>query len=154
MIRGIHHAAISVPDLNKAMTFYCDLLGFEKILKFKWAVGSESSDKVNGLTDTAVKAVIIKKGNACLELFQYSSPEPKPGAIDRPVCDHGITHICLDVTDIEAEYERLKSLGMVFHCPPQSNESISVTYGRDPFGNVVELQEIFDKSLPTMLQWD
>ncbi|HJP36347.1 MAG TPA: VOC family protein, partial [Gammaproteobacteria bacterium] len=61
----------------------------------------------------------------------------------RPVCDHGITHLCLQVSDIDAEYERLKAAGMVFHCPPQAvGDAIHATYGRDPDGNVVELLEI------------
>jgi hypothetical protein len=49
----------------------------------------------------------------------------------------------LQVTDIEAEYERLKAAGMVFHCPPQSvGSELVATYGRDPDGNVVELLEV------------
>ena len=30
MITGIHHVAISVPDLDKAVSFYHEILGFEK----------------------------------------------------------------------------------------------------------------------------
>ena len=31
MIRGIHHTAISTGDLDRAVQFYKDLLGFEEI---------------------------------------------------------------------------------------------------------------------------
>jgi hypothetical protein len=49
------------------------------------------------------------------------------------------------VTDIDAEYERLKAAGMVFHCPPQAaGKGFRATYGRDPDGNVVELLEVKD----------
>jgi predicted enzyme related to lactoylglutathione lyase len=48
----------------------------------------------------------------------------------------------MDVTDMEAEYERLGQAGMRFHCPPmQISRSTKVTYGRDPDGNVIELYE-------------
>ena len=62
----------------------------------------------------------------------------------RPVCDHGITHLALQVSDIEAEHQRLADAGMFFHCPP--GEQIRAIYGRDPDGNVVELMEVADNS--------
>jgi predicted enzyme related to lactoylglutathione lyase len=50
--------------------------------------------------------------------------------------------LCLEVTDIDAEYTRLCAAGMLFHCPPQRvGDSLRVTYGRDPDGNVIELLE-------------
>ena len=80
------------------------------------------------------------------ELFQYATPQPHPSDSNRPVCDHGITHLCLQVTDIDAEYARLKAAGMRFHCPPQEYTSgLWATYGRDPDGNVVELLEVQDR---------
>ena len=59
------------------------------------------------------------------------------------MCDHGITHLCLQVEDIDGEYERLKAAGMTFHCAPQkAGKGLRATYGRDPDGNVVELLEV------------
>jgi predicted enzyme related to lactoylglutathione lyase len=59
------------------------------------------------------------------------------------VCDPGITHLCFDVVDLDWEYERLSNAGMTFHCSPQDVAAgIRTTYGRDPDGNVVELQEV------------
>jgi len=36
MIRGIHHTAISTGDLDRALKFYRDLLGFEVAMEFEW----------------------------------------------------------------------------------------------------------------------
>ena len=153
MIRGIHHTAISTGDLDRAVRFYKDLLGFEEIFSSAWEVGAVVADNITGLKDSSARLVMLKAGNACIELFQYASPRPKPGEPRRPVCDHGITHICLDVTDIAAEYERLKAAGMPFHCPPQEfEEGIRATYGRDPDGNVVELLEVRDPQNPIALK--
>jgi catechol 2,3-dioxygenase-like lactoylglutathione lyase family enzyme len=144
MIRGIHHTAISTGDLQRSLAFYCDLLGFEKVFEGGWPAGIEVADDITGLSGSSAQLVMLRAGNACIELFQYASPAPSPGNPNRPVCDHGITHICLDVTDVDAEYERLLAAGMRFHCPPQDLGGSRVTYGRDPDGNVVELQEIHD----------
>jgi len=144
MIRGIHHTAISTGDLQRSLAFYCDLLGFEKVFEGGWPAGVEVADDITGLSGSSAQLVMLRVGNAYIELFQYTSPAPSPGDPNRPVCDHGITHICLDVTDVDAEYERLLAAGMRFHCPPQDLGGSRVTYGRDPDGNVVELQEIRD----------
>lgn len=142
MIRGIHHTAISTGDLERLLRFYRDLLGFEEVSSFSWNVGSKESDKITGLRDSSARAVMLKAGNAFLEIFEFATPTPKTGDANRPVCDHGITHICLAVSGIEEEYERLKASGMIFHCAPTTSTSGKVTYGRDPDGNVVELLEV------------
>jgi catechol 2,3-dioxygenase-like lactoylglutathione lyase family enzyme len=151
MIRGIHHTAISTRDLQRSLGFYRDLLGFEQIFTSEWECGSEAADKITGLKDSSAKVVMLKAGNACVELFEYSSPPPRPGDANRPACDHGITHLCLDVRDIQAEYERLRAAGMVFHCAPQTMAGVSATYGRDPDGNIVELLEVRDTRNPIAL---
>jgi len=145
MIRGVHHTAISTGNLERALGFYRDLLGLRVVFEFAWPVGTEVADRVTGLVGSSARAVMLSAGNAIIELFQYGSPAPKAADPRRPVCDHGITHICLDVTDLDSEYARLKAAGMEFHCPPQDiGMGIRTTYGRDPDGNVVELQEILD----------
>lgn len=151
MIRGIHHTAISTGNFDRSLAFYRDLLGFEMAMEFEWPKGTAFADSITGLKDSAARTAMLKAGNMMLELFEYSSPTPKEGNPGRPVCDHGITHICVDVVDIDSEYERLKSAGMTFHCPPQDLGIAKATYGRDPDGNVVELQEVLEKSSPMAL---
>ena len=152
MIRGIHHTAISTGDLQRALVFYRDLLGFESVLEFSWPAGAEVADRITGLEGSSAQAAMLRAGNTFIELFQYGSPTPRAGDSNRPVCDHGITHLCLDVRDVDAEYERLKAAGMRFHCPPQDlGGGARTTYGRDPDGNVIELQEITDPASPVAL---
>lgn len=145
MILGIHHTAISTSDIERSLRFYRDLLGFKEVFTSSWEVGTEITDRIVGLRDSSARVVMLRAGNACVELFQYATPEPKLGDVNRPVCDHGITHLCLQVSDIDAEYARLLAAGMRFHCPPQPAGSLRVTYGRDPDGNVVELLEVRDR---------
>lgn len=151
MIRGIHHVAISTPDIERLLGFYRDLLGFKEVQRVEWPAGSEQIDRIVGLRDSAAKQVMLKAANACIELFEYRQPEPKPMNPRRPVCDHGHTHLCLDVVDIDSVYERLRAAGTEFHCPPQRMGSVCATYGRDPDGNVFELQELLDPADPMQL---
>jgi catechol 2,3-dioxygenase-like lactoylglutathione lyase family enzyme len=151
MIRGVHHTAISTGNLERALAFYRDLLGFRVLSEFAWPVGTETADKITALRDSSARVVMLHAGNAVIELFEYTSPTPRPSDPQRPVSDHGITHICLDVKDLDAEYERLTAAGMRFHCPPQDLGAAKTTYGRDPDGNVIELQEVLDDRSPLAL---
>jgi catechol 2,3-dioxygenase-like lactoylglutathione lyase family enzyme len=144
MLEGIirvHHIAISTPDLERLVAFYRDVLGFEVIEEFDWEKGDQAADQVTGLKDSAAKAVMLKGGNFHLEIFEFQSPPPKPVDPNRPVCDHGLTHFSFEVTDVQAVYDRLKKAGVRFNCPPEKLGDLGTAiYGRDPDGNVIELQ--------------
>lgn len=143
MIRGIHHTAISTPNLDRLLGFYRDLLGFEQISGGDFG-GDARIDAVVGLPNASGRAAMVKSGTVIIEFFEYKTPAGQPQATRRPVNDHGITHIAIAVSDIEAEYERLKKAGIAFHCPPQHMGTLKATYGRDPDGNVFELLEVID----------
>ena len=144
MLKGIirvHHIAISTPDLERLVAFYRDVLGFEVIEEFDWEKGDQAADQVTGLKDSAAKAVMLKGGSFHLEIFEFQSPPPKPVDPNRPVCDHGLTHFSFEVTDVQAVYDRLKKAGVRFNCPPEKLGGLGTAiYGRDPDGNVIELQ--------------
>lgn len=142
MIHGINHVAISTPDIERLAAFYRDLLGFTQVFKLNWEIGNQALDSITGLRDSSARIIMLRLGNACLELFEYATPPPRAGAPDRPVCDHGITHLCLQVSGIESEYARLRDAGVTFHCAPVTvGGGIWATYARDPDGNVFELLE-------------
>lgn len=144
MIIGFHHAAISTPDLDRCVHFYTEVVGCEIAWEFAWPAGTPEADEMTGLVNSAARAVMLKLGDNHLELFEYSSPTPEALDPDRPVCDHGITHVCLLVQDLHDEYERMKAAGMRFHSEPLEQDSGYVVYGRDPDGNVVELIEFLE----------
>lgn len=144
MLKGFHHAAISTPDLDRSLRFYRELFGCTVVREFGWPAGIPEADALTGLRNSSARAVMLRLGDSYLEIFEFSSPTPRPGDPDRPACDHGITHICLEVRDSQAEYARLKAAGMRFHAPPQAQDGGFVTYGRDPDGNIVELLEFGD----------
>jgi len=139
MIHGIHHTSIAVSDLDKMLGFYRDLIGFRLIHEGSWEVGNARLDALVGLEGSSARYVMLHGGNLYLEMFQYSSPVGRPGDPDRPVCDAGLTHICLVTDDIDADYERLCAAGTRFHAPPGPPGVMRATYGRDPEGNVFEL---------------
>jgi catechol 2,3-dioxygenase-like lactoylglutathione lyase family enzyme len=141
MIKGFHHAAISTPDLKRCIDFYTNVIGGEVAWTFGWPEQTPEADEVTGLKNSAADAVMLKIGDSFLEVFEFAAPRQDPSTEERPVHHYGITHVSLEVTDIQAEYERLKAAGMPFNCAPKTQEGSAMVYGRDPDGNVVELIE-------------
>jgi len=145
-IKGIHHTAISVPSLNAAEEFYCNRLGLRKVLRWDFDT-SEIGDQITGVKNAAAKTIMVDAGNTYLEIFEFTSPQARAQG-DRPVCDHGYTHIAFDVdmAEIENVYRELEAAGVKWHCglsgSPEDDGSMRMTYGRDPFGNVIEIQAL------------
>src|SRR5437868_5845712 len=140
MIKGLHHAGISVRDLDRSIEFYCGLLGMELLAQD--AFGGQAMDRITRLTGARGRGAMLRAGGQQVELFEFAVPAPKLQDSARPVCDHGISHVCIEVNDLPAEYERLKASGVEFHCAPQHFGDMQATYARDPDGNVVELLQI------------
>lgn len=142
MIVGIHHVAISVPDMTEATRFYVDVLGLTEVFGGDWDGTRPEADAVIGLDATATEMKMLRGANAFVELWCYRNPEPSPRDPAYSPADHGIAHFCLQVDDIDAEWERLRSGGMTFHGPPVTLGENRSVYGRDPFGNIIEIFEV------------
>lgn len=148
MIIGVHHIAISVPDLERAIEFYGGLLGFERVSESEWDRDFPAADRAIGLAETSARMAMLKAANVFVELWQYRHPEPRD-LTSRP-CDLGYPHMALQVSDLAGEYQRLKAGGMAFVGDPVDFGRSSAIYGRDPFGNVIELYEIRDPQAPQL----
>jgi catechol 2,3-dioxygenase-like lactoylglutathione lyase family enzyme len=140
VIRGINHVGISVSNLDRSVKFYQDNFGMTVVMQN--AFGGEQFDRILGLRGVNGQAALLRVGDMQLELFEFFQPSPKHLDPQRPVSDHGISHFCIEVTDIEGEYRRLTEAGVSFHSPPIDFSGIAkATYGRDPDGNVFELRD-------------
>ena len=148
MIRHIHHTGLSTPDLDRAVRFYRDLFGFEVLTRFTMPPGSPGMDEMLALPGVGFSAALLRLGKTMIEVFEFSDPEPVRAPAQRRVCDHGLTHLCFQVDDVKAEYERLSAAGMVFHCAPKDGDGAAYVYGRDPDGNAIELIEFHGTDNP------
>jgi catechol 2,3-dioxygenase-like lactoylglutathione lyase family enzyme len=141
MIKGIHHIGISVADLSRSLEFYRDLLDMVVIVKPQ-PFGGELYDRILGLTGAQGRVAVVRRGTLELELFEFKQPTPTRKRQSCPVSDHGLSHFCIAVADIESTYKHLANAGVSFHCPPLTfGGGTKATYGRDIDGNVFELLE-------------
>jgi catechol 2,3-dioxygenase-like lactoylglutathione lyase family enzyme len=147
MIRGLFHVGISVSNLERSIRFYGEGLGLEVLVNGAFA--GERYERILGLPGARGRVALLKGPDLQLELFEFAAPQPRASDVDRPVCDHGISHFCIGVTDIDMAYRRLSDAGARFHCPPLEFPKLGkATYGRDIDGNVFELFEAAGSATP------
>jgi methylmalonyl-CoA/ethylmalonyl-CoA epimerase len=98
MLKKIHHIGIVVPDLEKAMNFWRDLLGLALV---KTAV----------VQDQGVKAALLKAGESEIELLEPIVPENGVGKfLTRR--GGGLHHVCFETEDVASELSRARAKGI------------------------------------------
>ncbi|WP_439533868.1 VOC family protein [Polymorphobacter sp.] len=142
MIIGVHHLAISTPDIDRFVDYYHRMFGFEQVGGGGWEPGNDRIDRMVGLPASSARYAMIRLSTLHIEVFEYTAP--RGHAVHPRMCDHGLTHLCLYTNDIEADYQRLAAQGMAFNCPPGGSGATRATYGQDCDGNTVELLQIVD----------
>ena len=138
-VTGIHHAGIVVPDLERAITFYCAGLAMELVHEGGWQAPNTLVDAVLGVAGTSAKVALLRSESGFIELFQYLEPE-QPEQVPENAYRLGIRHVCFEVSDPDEVLEQIVQAGGEKMCPPQQIPGGGrATYCRDPFGNLIEL---------------
>jgi methylmalonyl-CoA/ethylmalonyl-CoA epimerase len=98
MLKKIHHVGIVVPDLDRAMDFWRDLLG---LALMKTAV----------VQDQGVRAALLKAGESEIELLEPLVPE---NGVGRFLARRGggLHHVCFETEDVAGELSRARNKGI------------------------------------------
>jgi catechol 2,3-dioxygenase-like lactoylglutathione lyase family enzyme len=139
--------------MDAALAFYCGKLGFETVMEIELPTGIEMMSRAFDLKEAGYKVAMLRKGNSCIELFEFTGDDVPAADLDRPVNKHGITHICLAASEYEKDFTFLQEAGVVFNTDPNGAAPNRWAYGRDPFGNVIELLE-HDPASPSALSFE
>jgi len=140
MITNIRHTGIVVENMESALEFYQDLLGFQ-VAKTMEENGPfiETILGLEGVDLTTVK--MCAPDGSMIELLCFKTHPDKNKAPARKLYERGISHIALTVDDLDADYQRIKNAGASFISPPQTNpeSTAKVAFCEDPHGNILEL---------------
>jgi catechol 2,3-dioxygenase-like lactoylglutathione lyase family enzyme len=139
MILGLHHAALAVENIETALAFYCEVVGFEVVMQAEIPPGIEAMNQAMDIDDASFKVCMIQKGDTRIELFEFNQFVEAEDR--RPVNRLGITHIALSSDSVEQDFELLSANGVRFNSALFGATPSRFAYGRDPFGNVIELLE-------------
>ena len=120
--------SVFVSDQNEALRFYTETLGFVKkhdipVGEFKWLT-VVSPDDPDGT-----------------ELLLEPNENPVAKVFQKGIFDQGIPAASFGVTDIHAEYEKLKSLGVAFTMGPTELANVTIATFDDTCGNLIQLMQ-------------
>lgn len=98
---AFHHGGVSVPDLDAAIAWYRDVLGFEEERRFY-------IDRANAVV------AFVRKGPLRFELFEVAGAAPLPAERRSPPTDlrtHGTKHLAFEVADLDAFLSVMEAKG-------------------------------------------
>lgn len=135
------HIGLCVTDLQRSLRFYCEGLGFEKVLTYDlddtMLPGLGSGLEVS--SPVSVTSQFIELGGLKIELPGYTSPTPT-GSPSSSRGTVGLTHMSFYVDDVDAAAAaRLVECGGTIIESTRVSLGIEIVFLSDPDGARVEL---------------
>ena len=120
--------SVFISDQDEALRFYTETLGFVKkhdvpLGEFKWLT-VVSPDDPDGT-----------------ELLLEPNDNPVAQEYQKGIFDQGIPAASFGVTDIRAEYEKLKSLGVAFTMGATELANVTIAVFDDTCGNLIQIMQ-------------
>ena len=143
-IKGLRHAGIVVADLDRALAFWCDTLGFR--VQRQMLESGPFIDRLLGMTDVRVTtSKLVGPDGNMVELLHFHSHPDQPGWQGGPTST-GLTHLAFTVTGIDELHVRLTRNGVRFLAEPQVSPDggAKVAYAAGPENLLLELVEVLD----------
>jgi catechol 2,3-dioxygenase-like lactoylglutathione lyase family enzyme len=121
--------SVLVDDQDKALEFYTNILGFVKkqdfpVGQFKWLT-VVSPDEPEGT-----------------ELLLEPDDNPASKAFKKALKEQGIPATSFAVDNVQAEFERMQKLGVVFKMKPTQTGPTTVAVFDDTCGNFIQLYQV------------
>lgn len=146
--RTFSHIGISVPDIEAAVKFYTEVLGWYHIMK---PTTIEEDDSPIGQMCTDVFgpgwgefkiAHLSTADKIGLEIFQFKGQENPDNNFE--YWKTGIFHFCVQDPDVEGLAERIEAAGGKRRMPEPryyypGEKPYRMIYMEDPFGNILEI---------------
>src|SRR5271165_1500136 len=96
---SIDHVAIAVTDLDEAVRWYCENLGFVEVER-----------RLTQGNTTAMMSAVMKSGAAVVVLLQGTSPDSQVSKFVEKF-GPGVQHLAFSVTNLDSALERLQQRG-------------------------------------------
>ena len=129
----IIYTKVFVNDQDRALKFYTETLGFVK-----------KSDITAG--EYRWLTVVSPDNQKGTELILELNNNPAAKIYQKAIFEQGIPATNFGVSDVRAEYERLKKLGVKFTMEPTAvMEHVTIAVFDDTCGNLIQIQQTGQK---------
>jgi catechol 2,3-dioxygenase-like lactoylglutathione lyase family enzyme len=126
----IHLTSVSIGDYDKALDFYTGKLGFQK--KHDIPLGGDSR---------WITVVSPDDPDGTELLLEPNAEYPAMKALKESLVKDGIPFTAFKVDDVQAEYERLKGLGVEFTMEPTNVGPAILAIMDDTCGNLIQIEQ-------------
>jgi catechol 2,3-dioxygenase-like lactoylglutathione lyase family enzyme len=144
MINGVRHTGIVVNDIEMAIKFWVNLLGFKVVID--QIEEGDFIDKLLGLNNVSVRTIKLSaQDGSIIELLHFLSHKSLPTWDGNPY-KTGLTHIAFNVKDISSIVSNLESHGysQINRYQKDLNGKVLVCYVSGFEGLLLELVEQLD----------
>ncbi len=124
-------SSVSIDDYEKALHFYTKIVGFVK-----------KHDIPLGNGDRWITVVSPADKNGTELLLEPNAEYPAMKALKKALVSDGIPFTAFEVDDIQAEYERMKGLGVTFTMGPTNVGESTIATFDDTCGNLIQIYEV------------
>ena len=123
LLKGIHHIALNVADLDRAESFYTDVLGF--IVTHRFSKG--------------LRHIMLATGNAAIALFEAPNLEVKEAM--NLLSEDGYLHLAFEasVADFDNIVKELQTKNVKIDSGPVKRGDGESIYFNDPDDNHLEI---------------
>ena len=141
----IAHVAFVSPNIERLTAFYSQVvMGMDASPEIRRFRGIPNLDVVGDIDNGDLYGTWIPTPNILIEIWQYVNPQTPDEPVNGSLETLGYTHICFEVDDVSAEYNRLTQLGVPFISEPHQTPTSVIVFGRDPDGNLFELLQFLE----------
>lgn len=142
MIKSIRHTGLVVKDLDRALDFWCNLLGFN--LEKKQEESGPYIDALLGMQGVQLTTVKLSAPDGNLIEILYFHSQCKNQLLSWKPNTNGFTHIAMTVDDLDAVCLKLKKNGYSIFSEPQFSPDgyAKVIYSTGPEGILLEFVEV------------
>ncbi len=149
-VRSVVHTGQAVSDLDAAIRFWTEVLGFESggVGEIHGGTGASVLEGVTGVAGGQTRVAMVSRDGVTIELVEWVAPGD--GEVYRPrPNDIGSWHFALEVEDIEATVERCAAYGWhllnrieTWPDPPQAGTRLAYVTNGD--GTIIEFVQMGD----------
>jgi catechol 2,3-dioxygenase-like lactoylglutathione lyase family enzyme len=143
--RSLAHVGVAVPDLEEAVEWYREVLGWTMQTEPRTVrggdgyAGTRAVDVLGEFEEMTV--VTLRTGNGVgIEVFEFSPAGPRDG---RDAPHQGYFHVCVTDPDVEGLAASIDDRDGDHHAKIwrlyEDDEEYRLTYCRDPYGNLIEI---------------
>ena len=123
--------SVSIDDYDKALKFYSEVMGFLKKRDIPLGEGARW-----------ITVVSPEEPEGTELLLEPNADYPAMKALKESLMKDGIPFTAFEVGDIQAEYERMKNLGVDFTMEPTNMGMTTAAVLNDTCGNLIQIYQL------------